>query len=260
MLPIWLIILWSFVMGGAVGSFLNVVVYRLPLGISIVHPPSRCPKCGKGIAWYDNVPIFGWMMLRGRCRQCHNPISARYPVVESITAVMFAAVAFAEMRAFEPETFLIVCPYHWLLLSTLLSAALIEYDGNHVPAKLYWPALAVWFAAMLCEAPLVLMNAAQVPMAWLIPLAVFGVLAWIFITARTLHEDYAPTAAIFGLICVGLYLGWSVAIWLAAAASVGYAISRVFALFWPKIRIPPMVFLGSLTLIWILAVACLVSP
>ncbi len=259
MLPSWLIIFWSFMMGGAVGSFLNVVVYRLPLGISIVHPPSRCPKCGKGIAWYDNVPILGWIMLRGRCRQCHNPISARYPVVESIAAVMFAVVAVVEANAFEPETFLVRCPYHWLLLSTLLSAALIEYDGNRVPPKLYWPAMAVWLVAMFSLAPVVSMNKSEISPAWTILIGVLGVLAWIFIAARTSQEDYAPTAPILGLACVGLYLGWGAAFLLAAAASTCYGISRIFAHFWPKIRIPPMIFLGSLTLIWILAAACLVS-
>ena len=83
--------------GGAVGSFLNVVVYRLPLGISMVYPPSHCPKCGKPIRWYDNVPILGWIVLRGRCRQCGNPISVRYPMVEAMTATMFAVVAVVEI-------------------------------------------------------------------------------------------------------------------------------------------------------------------
>ena len=95
----WFIVVWLIVVGAAVGSFLNVVVYRLPLGISLVHPPSHCPKCGKRIPWYDNVPVLGWIMLRGRCRQCHNPISARYPMVEAITAAMFGAVAVVEMHS-----------------------------------------------------------------------------------------------------------------------------------------------------------------
>ena len=91
-LPIWLIVFWLFAVGGAVGSFLNVVVYRLPLGISLVYPPSHCPKCGKPhSAGTTTCPIFGWIMLRGRCRQCHNPISVRYPVVEAVTAAMFGA-------------------------------------------------------------------------------------------------------------------------------------------------------------------------
>ncbi len=78
--------------GAVFGSFLNVVIYRVPLGQSIVSPPSRCPKCGSRLAWYDNLPVFGWLLLRGRCRTCGNPISIQYPIVELITALLFVLV------------------------------------------------------------------------------------------------------------------------------------------------------------------------
>jgi leader peptidase (prepilin peptidase)/N-methyltransferase len=78
--------------GACIGSFLNVVIYRLPLGQSIVSPPSRCPKCGYRLQWYDNVPIIGWALLGGRCRKCKNPISIQYPIVELITALLFVLV------------------------------------------------------------------------------------------------------------------------------------------------------------------------
>lgn len=80
------------VFGACIGSFLNVVIYRVPLGQSIVSPPSRCPKCGNRLPWYDNLPIFGWVLLGGRCRQCKNPISIQYPIVELITALLFVLV------------------------------------------------------------------------------------------------------------------------------------------------------------------------
>ena len=80
------------VLGACIGSFLNVVIYRLPLGQSIVSPPSRCPKCGHRLRWYDNVPILGWVLLGGRCRQCKNPISIQYPIVELMTALLFVIV------------------------------------------------------------------------------------------------------------------------------------------------------------------------
>src|ERR1700678_4271220 len=78
-----------FVLGACVGSFLNVVVWRLPRGESIVHPPSHCPKCNHRLAAWDNIPVFGWMFLRGKCRYCRNPISIKYPVVEAITGLLF---------------------------------------------------------------------------------------------------------------------------------------------------------------------------
>jgi len=81
--------------GACIGSFLNVVIYRLPLGQSIVSPPSRCPQCGYRLKWYDNLPIFGWLLLGGRCRNCKNPISIQYPLVELITALLFVLVVWA---------------------------------------------------------------------------------------------------------------------------------------------------------------------
>ncbi len=78
--------------GACIGSFLNVVIYRLPLGQSVVSPPSRCPQCGYRLRWYDNIPVFGWLLLGGRCRKCRNPISIQYPIVELITALLFVLV------------------------------------------------------------------------------------------------------------------------------------------------------------------------
>src|SRR5918993_375664 len=86
----WLIVAGLF--GACIGSFLNVVIYRLPLGQSIVSPPSQCPKCGYRLQWYDNIPIIGWVLLGGRCRKCRNPISIQYPIVELITALLFVLV------------------------------------------------------------------------------------------------------------------------------------------------------------------------
>jgi leader peptidase (prepilin peptidase)/N-methyltransferase len=80
-------------MGLAIGSFLNVVVYRVPRGESISHPRSRCPRCQTPIAWYDNVPVVSWLLLRGKCRSCREPISARYPLIELGVGVGFALVA-----------------------------------------------------------------------------------------------------------------------------------------------------------------------
>ena len=80
------------VLGGLIGSFLNVVIWRLPRGESIVSPGSRCPSCERPIAPYDNLPVVSWLLLRGRCRHCAAPISARYPLVELVTALAFAAV------------------------------------------------------------------------------------------------------------------------------------------------------------------------
>lgn len=79
--------------GAIVGSFLNVCIVRLPAEQSVVHPPSRCPKCGQGIVWYDNIPMVSWLLLRGRCRGCAEPISPLYPLVELANAAIWALAA-----------------------------------------------------------------------------------------------------------------------------------------------------------------------
>lgn len=83
--------------GAIIGSFLNVVIYRLPLGQSLVSPPSRCRKCGYSLRWFDNIPILSWVALRGRCRKCGISVSWQYPVVEMVTAILFALVAWTTL-------------------------------------------------------------------------------------------------------------------------------------------------------------------
>ena len=86
-LPVGIAIAAAF--GAVVGSFLNVCIYRLPLGKSVVYPPSACTNCARELLWYENVPIVSWLVLRGRCRTCGTPISFRYPLIEALTAAMF---------------------------------------------------------------------------------------------------------------------------------------------------------------------------
>jgi prepilin signal peptidase PulO-like enzyme (type II secretory pathway) len=88
------LVLCAVVLGGCLGSFLNVAVWRLPAGKSLVRPASFCPKCGHAIRFYDNIPVFGWIFLRGKCRDCHQPISPRYPVIEGVVAAMGGILGF----------------------------------------------------------------------------------------------------------------------------------------------------------------------
>jgi leader peptidase (prepilin peptidase)/N-methyltransferase len=87
------------VLGLLIGSFLNVVVYRVPIGASIMSPPSACPQCGNAIRPWDNVPVLSWLVLQGKCRVCRAPISMRYPLVEAATGVLFGVVAFWRLPA-----------------------------------------------------------------------------------------------------------------------------------------------------------------
>ena len=91
--PAWLFPAFAAALGAIIGSFLNVCIHRLPRDLSIVRPRSACPGCRRLIAWYDNVPIVSWMLLRARCRGCGAPIGARYPLVEGATAALFLSLA-----------------------------------------------------------------------------------------------------------------------------------------------------------------------
>jgi leader peptidase (prepilin peptidase) / N-methyltransferase len=88
-----LIVVFLALVGAALGSFLNVCIHRWPAGESVVRPRSRCPGCGAGIAWYDNIPVVSWLVLRGRCRRCRSPISVRYPLVELAVAATWLGMA-----------------------------------------------------------------------------------------------------------------------------------------------------------------------
>jgi leader peptidase (prepilin peptidase)/N-methyltransferase len=118
-----------FLFGSAVGSFLNVVIYRLPEGLSLLRPPSRCPKCHTRLKPYDNVPVFGWLWLRGRCRYCKAPISVRYPLIEAFTGGLFLA-------AFWLFGMTWVTLGYWVLLSWLVALAFIDFDTLTLPNPL----------------------------------------------------------------------------------------------------------------------------
>ena len=96
-----LAIILAGVLGSTIGSFLNVCILRWPRDQSVVRPRSRCPGCGQGIVWYDNIPIVSWLLLRGRCRHCRAPISIQYPLVEAGTAAIWAFMAWRYLPDFE---------------------------------------------------------------------------------------------------------------------------------------------------------------
>jgi len=124
------------VLGLAIGSFLNVVIWRVPRGESIVSPPSACPGCGTHIRPKDNVPVLSWLLLRGRCRDCSEPISPRYPLVEAGTAVLFVVMALR--FGFDP-----VLPAYLYLAAVGLALALIDLDCKRLPDALTLPSYPV---------------------------------------------------------------------------------------------------------------------
>ena len=129
------------VIGACVGSFLNVVAWRLPREESIVLPPSHCPKCGSRLRWFENLPVLGWLLLRGRCGHCGVPIAIRYPLMELFTAGLWVAALQAALAGApaglgpEPSGWLLAIG-GWLLLSWLLPLTLIDLDRMWLPEPL----------------------------------------------------------------------------------------------------------------------------
>lgn len=132
--------------GLLIGSFLNVVTYRLPRGESLVHPPSHCTTCGTPVRPYDNVPVVSWLLLRGRCRRCRAPISARYPAVEALTAAAFALVA--ALDGIHPALALEL-PF----AAMLIAVAAIDLDHHIIPNRILLPVALYGLAALAAIEP-----------------------------------------------------------------------------------------------------------
>jgi leader peptidase (prepilin peptidase) / N-methyltransferase len=153
--------------GAVIGSFLNVVAHRVPLGESLVTPGSRCPACGEPVKPYDNVPVVSWLVLRGRCRNCGAPISPRYPLVELATAAAFAAVI--AIRGFDDDLVLEL-PF----VAALIALAAIDFDHKLLPNKIVYP------------------------------LAVYGVIATLLVDSGDLVENLIAGAGAFVFLLVAV--------------------------------------------------------
>ena len=157
MTPEWIWLIFLFAFGGCIGSFLNVVIYRLPREKSIVTPPSACPSCDKHIKFYDNIPMISWLLLGGKCRYCNARISPRYFVIELLTAILFAGV-FAlyfiiGVRRFEIDGAFALAAFlkggwffylvHIILIAAFLAASAIDLELWIIPLSICWFVTAV---------------------------------------------------------------------------------------------------------------------
>jgi leader peptidase (prepilin peptidase) / N-methyltransferase len=190
--------------GLVVGSFLNVVAYRLPRGESLAVPGSHCPSCGKHVRPYDNVPVLSWMLLRGRCRDCREPISARYPIVEALSAALAVAVVLVKHTTADRALGLV-------LVAILIPVALIDLDQRIIPNRITLP------AALIAIALGLILNPSGVP-EQLIAGAAAGGFLLVFALAypKGMGMGDVKLAGV-----MGLYLGRSVAVALLVAVLVG---------------------------------------
>ncbi len=189
------LLLVALLMGLCIGSFLNVVIYRLPLGQSLVSPRSRCTKCGYELRWYDNLPVLSWAFLGGRCRQCRAPISAQYPIVEIITALLFVLVV-----SLTPVGPLLVS--RLILVAILVALFGIDLEHQILPNVITLPGIAIGLMFSLIASPGwkdALVGAA------LGAAVLYGIAAAYYAVRR---EEGMGMGDVKMLAMIGAFLGW----------------------------------------------------
>lgn len=209
-----------FLVGLAIGSFLNVVIWRVPRGQSVVAPPSACPGCGSQLLRRDNIPVVSWLLLRGRCRSCKKPISARYPIIEAVTALLFVLVAW--WRGLEADL-----PALLLLAALSIALAAIDLELHRLPDPLVLT-LAVGGGVLLVAATALTRHETG----WW-PLARGGlgllILGGFYAAVKIAVPHGMGLGDVKLALPLGLYLGWygwgSLAVGWFAAFLVGGAVS-----------------------------------
>lgn len=182
-------------LGLCVGSFLNVCIYRIPLEKSLLRPPSHCPSCKRPLRWFENVPVFGWIALRGRCRTCGTPISAEYPIVEALTAAVFLWAWWQY-------------GWGWLFASrvlfgcSLLVLFFIDLHHRILPNVITLPGIVIGFLLSLVNPPGWVSSLIGLVVGGLIPLAV----AEIYLRIR--GDEGLGMGDVKMLAMIGAFLGW----------------------------------------------------
>ncbi|TVQ63367.1 MAG: prepilin peptidase [Spirulina sp. DLM2.Bin59] len=213
--------LFILIIGAAIGSFLNVIIYRIPAGKSILFPPSHCPHCQTHIHWYDNIPVLAWFWLRGKCRHCGGGISWRYPFIEAIAALLFLATFWQ----FGPT---LTTVGYCLLLSWLLALALIDCDTLTLPNPLTQSGLVAGLVFLLLQG-WIETTAIEASLSRLITgifgavLALWGLELIAFIGSIFYRRTAMGAGDAKLLAMIGAWLGWQGAALAAFLGCVGGA-------------------------------------
>ncbi|MEZ5306938.1 MAG: prepilin peptidase [Pyrinomonadaceae bacterium] len=270
-LPLWFGYLAVVMLGALIGSFLNVVIHRIPREQSIVFPNSGCPKCGNAIKPYDNIPVVSWLVLRGKCRGCQEPISPRYPAVEALTAVVFGIVFYE--TGFTP-----MLPVNLIFAATMISLVFIDAEHMILPDKITFPLLGLailvrlvfplvlaggWVFPDLTHMPLVSMDSSP---QWLVSLlgAILGALMgggslWLigFLWEKLRGVEAMGFGDVKMMFGVGALLGWRLTFLTIFLGAFTGAVAGVLVISRSKdkdmqAQIPFGIFLGSGALISLL--------
>lgn len=213
------LVLFAFVAGASVGSFLNVCIHRIPEELSVVSPASRCPRCETPIAWYDNVPILSWLWLRGRCRHCDAPIAGRYPLVELLGGL---AAVLALVRLGVTPMALVAFAF----TAALLLITFIDFDHFFIPDEVSLPGIGVGLAVSLLPGGIGLPDAA---LGAALGGGVLWLVAWGYERATGLEGMGLGDVKLLAMI--GAFLGWQSLPIVMLVASVSGSLAGVVAIF-----------------------------
>ena len=205
------VVLVAAAFGAVLGSFLNVCVYRIPAGQSIVRPRSRCPNCKQPIAWRDNIPIISWLLLRGRCRWCLKPISIQYPLIEAIVALMWVG----SVLVWGPSAKAITAG---ALGTILLGIALVDARTHLIPDEFTLGGLVIGLALSLTGGQQGFINA-------VIGAAAGFVLLWVIDrVAGFVFKDEGGGSSAKMMAMVGSFVGWRGVLPTIIAAVIGFVV------------------------------------
>jgi leader peptidase (prepilin peptidase)/N-methyltransferase len=239
--PFWLIKATVLALGATFGSFGNVLIHRIPLGRSIVRPGSRCPGCGQAIRWFDNVPILSWVLLRGRCRRCGEPISLRYPLVELCVAVLSLACLYLGVARLPPGAGLAGLAALWAFpfafAFLLVVVTFIDLEHWTIPPSLALVAAGLGMAQALLQGDLTGVRWTDALIGMAVGAGGLALVAegWFLLTKR----EGLGYGDVFLLGAIGAFLGWqSLALVLLAASVQGILVALPVLAFGGK-PVPP---------------------
>ena len=239
-------IVWTAVLGAAVGSFLNVCIYRLPRHLSLWWPPSACPSCGRRLSWYENVPIAGYLALRGRCRTCRAAIGPRYAIVEALTALMFALGAW-----YYGPTLLLASQL--VLGCALLVLFAIDLEHQLLPNAITLPFIPIGFAFSCFVGPGWLASLIGILVGGGSLLAMFY--AWLWLRKQEALGMGDPKM----LAMIGAFVGWKLTILTLVLASFSGSIVGVALIVSRRARMQSLIPFGCFLAVGA-AVAATVGP
>lgn len=198
----------AFILGAVIGSFLNVCIYRIPAGKSIVSPPSACPHCGQNIRWFQNIPLLSYLFLGGKCASCRTTISFRYPAIEALTGFLFALVLYN-------FSFGTATPVYWVFVAALIVITFIDLDHQIIPDVISLPGIIVGFVCSFF-----------VPwLTWIDSLLGVVIGGGILLAIAWIYEKVAKREGMGGgdiklLAMLGAFLGWKAVLPIIFVASL----------------------------------------